>query len=846
MTRSFVRQINVGLGVALSMLLLNAVISYRNILKLIGDERLVSQSYQAIAELEASLSLLKDAETGQRGYLLTGKERYLEPYKNSVARINQQIQTLRQLQVSPNQQKQIQALERLIGQKLAELDQTIQVRRTRGLNPALQIVQSDRGKQIMDNIRRQIAAIEQQEKQQLSQRLEDTQRKFSSTLFTFTLVTATSLVLLGLVALTLWQNEVQRRQAEQTLKEREERLQLFVEYAPVCLAMFDRNMRYLAVSQRWVDVYHLGSIESTLGQSHYELFPNLPEHWRQAHQQGLTGQSKKCEEDHFFLPDGTEQYLQWEVQPWFNDGIVQGILLFVEDITARKMIESALRESDQQFKATFNQAAVGIAHVAPDGSWLRVNEKLCQIIGYTEEELLQLTFQDITYPDDLDKDLNYVRQMLAGEIQTYAMEKRYIRQNSSLVWINLTVSLVRGDEQPEYFISVIEDVSDRKLAEADLQQYKDIFQFAEHGLAISRGAILEQVNPTFAQLHGYAVEELIGCPILDFYPPEMHEDAIQVVQQLDQAKHLTHETIHLRKDGSVFPVLLDITVVQEEPDSAYRIVNLFDITERKQTETALQQSNLTLERRVSERTAQLQEINQELESFTYSVSHDLRAPLRIMQGFAQALQEDYSTQLDDIAQSYIESIAASAVQMDQLINDLLSYSRLSRTQIELSPIDLNHVVEIALQQLETEIQERQVIVAIAPNLPTVMAHRSILVQVIVNLIGNAIKFVAPSVRPQVLVFAQMEPNQVYLWIVDNGIGIAPEHQKRIFRVFERLHGVDTYPGTGIGLAIVQKGIERMGGQVGVESEIGSGSRFWIALPLVPPATTDSETRISPA
>lgn len=258
---------------------------------------------------------------------------------------------------------------------------------------------------------------------------------------------------------------------------------------------------------------------------------------------------------------------------------------------------------------------------------------------------------------------------------------------------------------------------------------------------------------------------------------------------------------------------------------------------------ALQQSRLRaqlqeyaaqLEERVAERTLQLQETNQELEAFTYSVSHDLRAPLRTMQGFANALLEDCGDQLDGYCTTYIHSIIEDAVQMNGLINDLLAYSRLTRLQILLQPVSLDEVVHEALKQLTVQIQEKNAQILVKEGFPRVIAHRSTLVQVVINLISNAVKFVEADIQPQIDIFTTIERQDkqdwIRLWIVDNGIGIAPEHQERVFRVFERLHGNESYPGTGIGLAIVHKGLERMGGQVGVDSQLGHGSRFWIALP----------------
>jgi len=232
--------------------------------------------------------------------------------------------------------------------------------------------------------------------------------------------------------------------------------------------------------------------------------------------------------------------------------------------------------------------------------------------------------------------------------------------------------------------------------------------------------------------------------------------------------------------------------------------------------------------RVAERTAQLESTNLELDRFAYSVSHDLRAPLRGMQGFSQALLEDYAGELDPGGQDFARRINAAAERMDQLIQDLLAHSRLSREEMALQPVSLEQAAA-ALAHLEGDISARQARVRVEPPLPEVQAHRATLLQIVANLVSNAIKFTAPGVKPQVRLRAEDRGEQVRLWVEDNGLGIAPEHQERIFRIFERLHGVEAYPGTGIGLAIVKKSVERMGGQVGVESAPGQGSRFWVDL-----------------
>jgi signal transduction histidine kinase len=260
---------------------------------------------------------------------------------------------------------------------------------------------------------------------------------------------------------------------------------------------------------------------------------------------------------------------------------------------------------------------------------------------------------------------------------------------------------------------------------------------------------------------------------------------------------------------------------------------------RKQA-AQLQEANEVLRTEITTRKKAeeaLKESNDELEAFSYSVSHDLRAPVRAMQGFARVLLEDYGEKLDDIAKDYLDRIVAGACRMDNLIQDLLVYSKLGHTQLSVAPVSLKGLIADIVKSLSSEIEAREAQVSVSKDLPNVQANKLALGQALENLIGNALKFTKPGETPKVRVEAETIGTQVRIWVKDNGIGIPEEHHARVFRVFERLHTAETYPGTGIGLAIVRKGIERMNGRVGLESEPGEGSRFWIELPAAttPPA-----------
>ena len=248
---------------------------------------------------------------------------------------------------------------------------------------------------------------------------------------------------------------------------------------------------------------------------------------------------------------------------------------------------------------------------------------------------------------------------------------------------------------------------------------------------------------------------------------------------------------------------------------------------RVNTETALRSSE-ELQRSAAK---QLTEVNEELERFAYSVSHDLRAPLRAMEGFAVALQEDYGRKLDETAHEYIARIVDGAQRLDTLISDLLAYSRLSQAQISLKPVSLDTVVEDGMARVQSERAGDIVIANIAAPLPHMLGDAVILTQVVTNLLSNAMKFQSPGVAQVVRVYAERATeHRIRLYVEDNGIGIEPKYHGRVFRVFERLHDDSEFAGTGIGLAIVRRGVERLGGAVGLESASPHGCRFWIELP----------------
>jgi signal transduction histidine kinase len=401
-----------------------------------------------------------------------------------------------------------------------------------------------------------------------------------------------------------------------------------------------------------------------------------------------------------------------------------------------------------------------------------------------------------------------------------------------------------------------------------------ITEHAPLPIATVEGAshMVRYVNPAFCRLIDKRAEQLVGKPFREMLPekdecvtlldrvfrtgkPESHteqehskphpvfwsytmwpvlagERPVGVMIQVTETAQFHEKTLAMNE------ALMLGSVRQHELTEAADTSNVQlqkEITERKQAEEALRQAQtqlanraVQLERLVAERTARLQETVGELEAFSYSIAHDMRAPLRAMTAFARLVQTEHGEQLDETGKEYLGRVVAAAQRLDRLIMDVLSYSSASRRKLDMQPVDLEKLLEEAIRN-QPEFQLPHAEIQIQTPLPKVIAHEPSLMQCVNNLFSNAVKFVLPGIVPKVTAHSELVGQDVRLWFEDNGIGISPADKERIFSLFGRLNPASEFEGTGIGLAIVRKAVERMGGKFGVESEPGQGSRFWIQL-----------------
>jgi PAS domain S-box-containing protein len=564
------------------------------------------------------------------------------------------------------------------------------------------------------------------------------------------------------------------------------------------------------------------------------------------------------------------------------------------------------------FPTTFEQMSIGIAHATLDGHWLQVNHKLCEIVGYTREELLATTFPALTHPEDLAECLTMGERLIEGEIAGYTLEKRYIRKDGLPVWINLTVSLVHDEKHtPQYFFGIIEDIDERKRVETERNNLLLREQRARKEAELTRQQLVEyQQRLALAQKVGHIgsfewdfvhqhisatpeLEALYGLPPGGFmgtyedWTRRIHPDDIQRVEESLQKTFAGGPPYKAEfrvfwPDGTQHWILAKgkVTAYDAQNHPLKMIGVNIDVTERIEAERekdrinqSLQDLNTNLEAIVAQRTevlrqlnTELQRSNQELQNFAYIASHDLQEPLRKIQAFGNLLEEEYGPALGD-RKVYLDRIRDAARRMRALIEDLLTFSRVTTNAQSFIPVDLATIVHEVIDDLEPRLNATQGRIEVGA-LPTVEADPQQMYQVFQNLLVNAVKFSRPDVPPLVKVYAQLRVDpeslvnadsvedvretcskvslfvkqQYQIFIEDNGIGFDEKYLQRIFTVFQRLHGKSEYEGTGVGLAIVRKIVERHGGKITARSTIGQGSTFIMTLPALQSAAKETKTR----
>ncbi len=642
---------------------------------------------------------------------------------------------------------------------------------------------------------------------------------------------------------------------------------------------------------------------------------------------------------------------------------ITGVVLVFRDQTEDRRAQAALHEAEERFRAFFDNAPIGKSMTAPDGKLLRVNRAFGEMLGYSLEEMQKVSFAEITHPDDVAESRECVRALLAGECDTWTMDKRYIAKDSHLVWTHVITRLQRDEQgNPRHFLTHIVDFTQLKLAEfalrASEQRQRRLYESGLFGVIFwnMAGQILD-ANDKFLEMVGYTRDELEAGRIdwVNMTPPEYAHLDIASVAELKEtgANRAAFEKVYLRKDGSQLPIIIAGSMLDEERTNGVAFVlditerklaeaqvseqrtllrnllesagdaifsvnrdycytnfnsqhaavmkalygceielghSLFDYqrlddgiqakrnidralagerftdegysgddervrayfevshypirddsdnivgvavfardtTARRRAEEALRLLNAELDQRVSERTAELEASNKELDAFSYSVSHDLRAPLRAIDGFTRILSEECAPQLDTEGQRLCSVIRENTARMSRLIDDLLAFSRLGRAAMRPATVDMQALANDAFKNL-TDPESRSRIDFTVNDLPCTVADPTLLLQVWMNLLSNAIKFSSKRERATIKVTAEEVDGECVYVVSDNGAGFDMQYRDKLFGVFQRLHSSKEFDGTGVGLALVQRILRRHGGRVWAESKLDHGATFYFAF-----------------
>lgn len=544
-----------------------------------------------------------------------------------------------------------------------------------------------------------------------------------------------------------------------------------------------------------------------------------------------SGRRESAVEVRFRHRDGHAVWTLLSARPLYRDGNFIGALDVFTDVTAR-------RQAEARFRLFFESSAAGHALIDPTTRrFLTVNRRFCEITGRREEELLNLTVSDITHPAHRQTDEAQFAELHAGRATEVRMEKRYVQPDGSTRWVDVTSTMIRDPNgAPEVQLNVVQDITARKIVEAELAESRTrlrlAVEVADLGVFYHDGATGELAwNEQMKRLLGFAAGDQPSLvSLMDRVHPEDRKAVEKTVGTLLQVRDHEREVesefrVVLPDEGTRWVKASAVSQPRENLDgtTTFHVVGTVrDISAQKAFEAELQ-------KQISQRTRELDDKSRQLEGFSYTIAHDLRAPLRAINGYADCAMEEIAPLGRPEVLDYLERIRAATRRLDALINDLLSYSRINQIEVTSGNVNLAAAVDRVLRELQPEIERRHAKVTVHRPIPSVLGEESIIEQVIINLLGNALKFTPPGQPPEIDISTSDGDGKVRVTVTDHGIGIASEYHQKIFKVFERLQSARAYPGTGIGLAIVARGMERLGGRYGVRSAPGKGSAFWIEL-----------------
>jgi len=496
----------------------------------------------------------------------------------------------------------------------------------------------------------------------------------------------------------------------------------------------------------------------------------------------------------------------------------------------KRIARSAAEISD--YKYALDQSSI-VAITDQKGTIRHVNDNFCRISKYSREQLIG---QDHRIINSGFHSKSYIRNLWVtianGKIWKGELKNR--ARDGSTYWVDTTiVPFLDAEGKPFQYVAIRSDITERKKAEEQQALLASIINSSDEAIfSINLEKVVTSWNRGATTLFGYSAAEIVGKEITLLVAPERQYEEDQIISRISRGEIVEHfETERIRKDGSVILVSLNVSPMKDADGNllgASKIAR--NITELKRAQQHITELNISLEQKVADRTEQLSAINRELEAFTYSVSHDLRAPLRIIDGFADMLLSDHAAGIDEEGHRKLRTIMANARRMGQLIDDLLKLSHLGRKEMITVPVDMNKIIRSAIDEQMGSYTGNAPEIITETLLPA-WCDPGLISQVWGNLISNALKYSAKQDRPKINISSYETTTDVIFSIQDNGTGFDMRYVGKLFGVFQRLHKPTEYEGTGVGLALVHRIVSKHGGKTWATAEPGKGAKFYFSLPL---------------
>lgn len=633
----------------------------------------------------------------------------------------------------------------------------------------------------------------------------------------------------------------ERKRAEEALRESQQLFQSFMNNTPMTAFIKDEAGRYIYVNQRAEYLFNQ-QLTNWIGKTDFDLFSaEAAKQWREHDVTVLkTGKTVTVLET-APLEDGEHHYMSYKfrIQSASGQEFVAGISL---DITDRKRLEDELRRSDARFRRLVESNIIGVFFPNLEGNISDANDAFLKMVGYEREDLDRgnVDWQAMSPPEYQELDERKVEELKTSGV-CIPFEKQYIRKDGSRISVLIGAALLEGSEQNTIAFAV--DLSDRDRALEALKESEERFRHMADTAPVwiwmsGTDRLCNYVNQPWLDFTGRTVEQELGNGWTEGVHPDDFQSCLDTYVNAFEARQEFQMEYRLKRFDGEYRWVLNRGIPRFTPEGTFLgyIGSCIDISDvydelhlRKQAEAAIHQLNESLEQRVKERTAQLEFANRELESFSYSVSHDLRAPLRHISGFVDLLQKRATSTLDETSQRYLNIITQSTKQAGKLVDDLLAFSRMGRTEMRYTTINMMQLVKEVQRDLEQETKGRTIHWQVE-ELPSVQGDPSLLRQVLRNLMENAVKYTAKRVQAEIEIGSRESDRDVVFFVRDNGVGFDMRYVHKLFGVFQRLHSPQDFEGTGIGLANVQRIIQRHGGRTWAEGVVDGGATFYFLLP----------------